>query len=320
MPANWRTKGWRRDTWRRLYVREQGTFASLPFFARATAAMLLKLCDEKGRIEVGKSGDLVEAIAFRMGAERGERRLLRKVVPQLFEEGYVVVEEGGQTVQIRNFEEAQGRTTSEHDESTTGAQPDHCGITTGSLPSNEGRVKAAKSQQTTAVIEEKRGDKKREEDQSPPVSTPAVTLSGLPPNGKERRSGNDRRESARDQRVNEFYGSFRKAWGEKYGASWAPDPGLNSQIVALLKSVDELDDPAAEWGRRDEWIARYLRDNSQFIVEARHAARFFCSQFNRYRVDAKPVQGSLGLTAKEQRNVAVSQDWRPPVMGGKHGR
>ena len=62
--------------WVKLWKDERGSFQQLPLFARALAAELLKLCDDHGVIAIG-SRDPVEAIAFALGADRSDRRLLK---------------------------------------------------------------------------------------------------------------------------------------------------------------------------------------------------------------------------------------------------
>ena len=110
--------------WRRLYREEQGSFARLPWFVRAAASEMLKVCDDAGRIDVGpleawkkgtkKAGQiespadaLARAIAFRMGATVGDRRLMHDMFPELFTEGYLVYKDP--FVIIRNFVAAQRR-------------------------------------------------------------------------------------------------------------------------------------------------------------------------------------------------------------------
>lgn len=98
------TLRWRYETWRKLYVREEGTFAGLPLFARALAGELLKFADVNGRIPLGgKEPWLVVAQVGR--AEMGERRLLRRLVPLLIADNYLVVT--GDWLWIRNMVPAQ---------------------------------------------------------------------------------------------------------------------------------------------------------------------------------------------------------------------
>lgn len=92
------------ETWRKLYVREEGSFARLPWLARAAAGMLLKICDESGRIEVGDQ-KLADVVAFRMGATVSDRRMMHKLFPLLEEDRYIV-KKGSQYV-IRNYHAAQ---------------------------------------------------------------------------------------------------------------------------------------------------------------------------------------------------------------------
>lgn len=98
---------WRYETWRKLYIREEGSFAQLPFFARALAKQLICYADDDGCIALG-GRDPVSAIAFRGGgADLSDRRLLKKYIPALLADGYLVRE--GDALRIRNFPDAQGR-------------------------------------------------------------------------------------------------------------------------------------------------------------------------------------------------------------------
>jgi hypothetical protein len=91
--------------WRKLYCVEKGPFAGLPLYVRALAAEMLKFTDDEGRIWVGE-GDPVPSLARLMGAHQGDVRLLRKHLPELVADGYLV-RDGGYLV-IRNQTEAQG--------------------------------------------------------------------------------------------------------------------------------------------------------------------------------------------------------------------
>ena len=97
---------WKYGRYRKLYVREEGSFALLPLFARALAAQLLKACSDEGAIYVGDRRP-AEALAFRFGANRRDRQLLRVYRPMLLEDGYVRLE--GEFLLIRNFVDAQSQ-------------------------------------------------------------------------------------------------------------------------------------------------------------------------------------------------------------------
>jgi hypothetical protein len=88
----------------KLYTKEEGSFAQLPLYVRALAAMLLKLADETGRISL-RGKDPCAAVAFQLGADQGDRRLLRKHIPALIADGYLVLEGGD--LFVRNFTVAQ---------------------------------------------------------------------------------------------------------------------------------------------------------------------------------------------------------------------
>lgn len=93
---------WRSEGWRKLYVREEGSFAQLPLYVRALAAELLKAADSRGRIEC-QGKEPWQAIAWRMGATRGDRRMLKRDIPKLIKDGYLVVDAATGDVIIRNF-------------------------------------------------------------------------------------------------------------------------------------------------------------------------------------------------------------------------
>jgi hypothetical protein len=97
---------WRNETWRKLYIREEGSFASLSYSARALAGQLLKHCDGTGRLYARRGEDIKDAICFRVGANRGERRFVRPAVDELLADGYLVAQDG--YVRIRNFTRVHG--------------------------------------------------------------------------------------------------------------------------------------------------------------------------------------------------------------------
>lgn len=95
---------WERRRWRKLYIDEVGSFATLPLFARALAAELLKLAKDDGCIQLGGKQP-AEMIAYTMGATQGDRRLLRVFLPMLLKDGYLELRDGD--LWIRNLAEAQ---------------------------------------------------------------------------------------------------------------------------------------------------------------------------------------------------------------------
>jgi hypothetical protein len=96
----------RKGRWVKLYVREEGSFAQLPLYVRALGAELLKICDSTGRIALrGKAP--WDAVAFQLGADLSDRRLLKKHIPLLIADGYLAVI-GGDLL-VRNFAAAQDR-------------------------------------------------------------------------------------------------------------------------------------------------------------------------------------------------------------------
>jgi hypothetical protein len=114
---------WKYETWRKLYVREEGTFAQLPLYTRALAKQLLTLCDRDGRIPLGGKSP-ADAVAFQCGANRGDRRMLKRDIPSLISDGYLIEKDG--FLVIRNFHPAQEG----HDRAPTDPPSSNDGATT----------------------------------------------------------------------------------------------------------------------------------------------------------------------------------------------
>ena len=91
--------------WRKLYVREEGSFAALSGMARVIAAYLLKMCDEDGRIFMRPDEAPARAIGLRIGADISFRRLIGPAIDELLADGYLVKEPG--CVRVRNFANVQ---------------------------------------------------------------------------------------------------------------------------------------------------------------------------------------------------------------------
>lgn len=79
--------------WVRLWRVEEGSFAQLPLLARALHAEMLKLADADGCIATGHKV-AHDAVAFALGADRADRRALRKYIPMLVNEGCLIEEPG----------------------------------------------------------------------------------------------------------------------------------------------------------------------------------------------------------------------------------
>jgi hypothetical protein len=134
---------WDQAWWRKLYVHEEGSFALLPLYARALAGELLKYCDDDGRIFVGDN-DPADVVARLAGADVSDRRLMRKHIPMLLADGYLIRDES--YIKIKNFVDAQSsrspvasaatwpspstnRSRTDHEPQTSHARTDHEPIT-----------------------------------------------------------------------------------------------------------------------------------------------------------------------------------------------
>lgn len=112
-----------RKPWVRLYRDENGSFAMLPLFARALAKQLMLIANDDGLIELG-GRDPVDAIARQCGADTSDRRLLKKYLPMLIEDGYLVTR--GPDLVIRKLVERQSnQKPTAHEPSTNQARTNH---------------------------------------------------------------------------------------------------------------------------------------------------------------------------------------------------
>lgn len=175
--------------WVKLWKDERGSFQQLPLFARALAAELLKLCDDHGVIAIG-SREPVEAIAFALGADRSDRRLLKKYLPMLIDDGYVR-RDGDRLVVCswRKWQSKRGADPLEEtppvataplsmsNESTTTEQRiGHDRATTAPRPSNETGAKCSESRGRISQEEEGEGEEEGDPPNPPPASPPSEAV------------------------------------------------------------------------------------------------------------------------------------------------
>lgn len=76
---------------RKLPTTEETSFAQLPLYTRGLGKMLLTYCDDQGRIALGKRSP-ADAVAWRCGADRNDRRMLAKDLQDLVEVGYIRID------------------------------------------------------------------------------------------------------------------------------------------------------------------------------------------------------------------------------------
>jgi hypothetical protein len=165
----------RKGRWVKLYVREEGSFAQLPLYVRALGAELLKICDSTGRIALrGKAP--WDAVAFQLGADLSDRRLLKKHIPLLIADGYLAVI-GGDLL-VRNFAAAQDRherepapteTPVERETNASDARGERETDATETRVEHERDTRSESSPQNpppNGPLEESREEKRREEEKS----------------------------------------------------------------------------------------------------------------------------------------------------------
>ena len=145
--------------WVKLWRDERGSFAGLPLFARALAAEILKLTDAHGVIHTG-SRPHADYIAFALGADRSDRRLLQKYLPVLEADGYLRCEAG--RIVICSWSRWQLDPRASHEAATTEQRSDHEAATKLPRPSNEEEAKSAET--LAPKIQEGEEDKDVEEE------------------------------------------------------------------------------------------------------------------------------------------------------------
>jgi hypothetical protein len=280
---------WRREKWLKLYQREEGTFAALPLVTRAIAGQLMKYADEIGCIDTG-GRSLVETIAFRAGATRGDRRVLKTSLDELLRDGFLIATSTG--VRIRNFCIAQGREATSTvqrpstDRATTEQRPGNDHDTTTTRPSNETRVKSMELFDSGPVVEISRVEKRRVEKRVLQPGKPAENLHA------------------------ETLRQFSGIWESRYRAKYLPTAADKSQLGRLLNGLEP-----GEASQLPGLFARYLQSSGKLELERRHDLAFFCTQggFNRYRANAPlAVNGAAGRDVRIGSVPAPSADTQYP--------
>lgn len=160
--------------WFRMYREERGTFAQLPFVARAVFREILTLTDDAGVIVIGRK-DPAEAVAFALGADRSDRRTLNRVMPLLLEDGCLVHE--GQTLRAPNFPRFQGdnhRPLSNHSPTTLEPLTGHEETLTDKSPTSTDDLSVRNDVLAQNVLSsERREEKNRGEERENARATPA---------------------------------------------------------------------------------------------------------------------------------------------------
>lgn len=104
---------WEIETWRKLYVRVDAKWMSLPVSARGLGSELLKYVDDGGRLHLGTDLEPGLAVAYMLGARPKEHRRIAEDFGLLVSSEHAfLIDEGGGAFRIRNFEKAQAKSGS----------------------------------------------------------------------------------------------------------------------------------------------------------------------------------------------------------------
>lgn len=140
--------------WVKLWREERGSFAQLPLIARGLFSEMLKLADEHGTIQLGSKTPW-DAIAFALGADRADRRALKKYIPLLIEDGCVELQgdaEGDSTEPRTDNEATTTEQRSDHDGATNAPPSNHEVTTTEPRSDHEGEAKCAESLSAQSLL------------------------------------------------------------------------------------------------------------------------------------------------------------------------
>ncbi len=318
---------WRHETWRKLYIREEGSFAALSYSARAAAAMLLKICDEQGRIYSRHGEDILDAICFRFGADRGERRMVKKGIDELVADEHLVMGVGW--VRIRNFRRAQGhpdevgpevvatmlrsgrddvandtRPSNEDDAIVSSSCSDD--VANGARPCNEECVNDAELLKAESTVPSVPSEGFLPSEGTPPTRDPSSTVQVAPATPTWRSS---------------------YTWWFAFGLAWRDGPGeghfsyanggdskAQGELAGVLARMTDVELEGL-WQRRAEFFERFFASRSPRLVEGRYAFALFVARWSDFRPDL-PAPRVAPARASPPRNVAVG--WAPP--SGDYGK
>lgn len=258
--------------WLRLYRREEGTFAQLPLYVRALAGEILKLTDDDGVIRIGRKAPW-EAIAFALGATTGERRMLRRDVAILLEDGFLVHE--GETLRAPNFprfqrDDASAKperderesTTNEsrpvHEPSTSGARTEDEPCTSDARAVHGNAGNAAESFDTGKRIRE---EKSREEKSTLRAREPGPSAPVRQPPGRDRQRRPSSEALTAFEAVESLFSEMRQAAG-----------GGSFRIVGVSKDHGRVQDLVA-WAEGEG--AAWHEDREAFLAPLRTALGAF---------------------------------------------
>jgi hypothetical protein len=288
---------WRHESWRRLYVREVGSFAALPFWARALAGMLLKYCDSQGRICVRPGEDVIEGVAMRLCSNSNERKPLRKYLSMLVDDGYAEVADSA--LRVRNFRQAQGGSiTAEADpDDEPGASREPAGSQPGAsrVPTEQqAGVSGAPDERQPGASRAPAGRADRVKSAESLDSDPAFLPSSLPSSEEELLPRDPSATEQEPKSAFDWYTCFQvrylTRWGKHYGRGQAD----GEQISKLNTKLESL--PAAErhadWNRRDEMVAAFFARTDERTRSAGWKFAFFVGAFDGLRLAAGATKDS----------------------------
>lgn len=273
--------------WFAIWRAEKGTFAQLPLMARALFCEVLKLTDDDGYIELGDR-EPAEAIAYALGADRSDRRMLAKYVPMLLRDGCLVRDDA--RLYAPNFKRWQ---PGARRETTTGPRTDrdaaaneprtsrdavtmdprrgHDAVTTEPRACHETEGKSAESLQVDSQsrVEESRGDER--------AATAAYACA------REGRPTGPIKAGPRPVKVTDLDAAQRRLWQMLDAASWrwcrGPLAGEHTKVREAATWIWQIvGGNAAAWEPfAERLLARWEADSRVQTGEVQRAAAHFLS-------------------------------------------
>ena len=222
--------------WVKLWREERGLFAQLPLFARALDRELHVICNEEGVIDVGPRPH-ADAVAFALGADRSDRRLLRRFLPELEAAGRLRLEPGRIVLLAwqQEQEQAETRGTTAPPSDPTASRPGSEATTTATRtdpdratiappPCNEDLSKSAES----CAADPQRREEKRREDQEEDGAAAAA------PSGRDF--------GDRERGIAAAFKVLHAGWDERYQTRFGAPTPVGSQTVYIRRLATWVDE------------------------------------------------------------------------------
>jgi hypothetical protein len=270
---------WEQETWRKLYVRVDAKWLSLPVSARGLGSELLKYADDNGELHLGSDPPGV-AVAFLLSARPKEHRRIAEDLDLLMSpEHRFMVQIGPGAYRIRNFVDAQAKSGSAKRmalKRARDAAPPPVTVTPNVTSRGDGSVQnKSVTGDANKVTDPIRSDPIRSDPPNPPGGSGASAEPGIPVGAVEavwlrglRLAGCSGIEHPRAQAIQEMAEHWQAA--DECGDTWA---GFSARFGELIAEwvADIRRNGKQDYNRRWPWPAfAAWHDKSVHSAPAQH--------------------------------------------------